>query len=238
MRRNKPRVVWLPPTNTFSADPSARSVWQFASANITTPIIGQVDAIEVPIIQDGITSSPLNPTSSLADIEDSGYRLRRVVGKLYVFIGQTETGGVRPGQLFGVTAGLIIRRIDGTTGGSLAVAGGGIIQVDPADIENSMDPWIWRRSWLLANNGTTNPTLINDVPAQNFGAEYPGSLEGPHIDQKTARVVGPEERLFLDVSSTCILASDNTTTSLVIIYEMRVLGSMRTSVGNRRNASR
>lgn len=231
-RRNKPRVVWLPPTNNFSVT-GGRSCWHIVSANITLPSVGNVDAIEVPIVQDGLNSSPLDPASSLADIENSGYRLRRIVGKLYVFIAQTAGAA----QTFGVTAGLIVRRTNQNTGGSLAASQPTIDPVDPADIDNSMDPWIWRRSWLLANNGLSPLTGFADIPSQNFGAQYPGPLEGPHIDQKTARIVGPEERLFLDVSST-LITGDATDTSLVLIYEMRVLASMRTSVGNRRNASR
>lgn len=247
-RKTKPRVVWLPPTNTFSVDVATqRSCWNFASVSFSDGDAGDSGLIEVPLVSDGIASDPLQPGSSLADIESSGYRLRRIVGKLYVFIAQNNTVGQ---SVIGVTAGLIIRRTDPNTGGSLAVASGGF-GADPADIDNSMDPWIWRRSWLL-NNGPTftgsnvaltaeDAMVIQRIgPGQNFGRDYAAAFaDGPSIDQKTARIVGPEERLFLDIDATTILGVGAPhTTSLVIIYEMRVLASMRQNIGNRRNASR
>jgi hypothetical protein len=250
MRRRKPKVVWLPATNTFSVDDAASSTWSLASVSITGAAAasgGVGGKIEVPIVQDGNTSDPLNPLSSLADIESSGYRLRRIVGKLYCFIAQTAPATE---DLWGITAGFMVRRVDGSTGGSIAVAASAATNfnlIDPANIDNSMDPWIWRRSWLLSNyfTGTAATPLANNIfedvmhsgGGTNYGRGYPGgNLEGPHVDQKTARIVGPEERLFLDVSATPIITANDS--SLVIIYDLRVLASMRTNIGNRRNASR
>lgn len=234
-RRSKPKVVWLPTTNSFSVDADGdppRSAWQFASAVITDDnITGAVTTFEIPVIQDGALSGPLEPTSTLSDIENSGYRLRRIVGKVFVFIAQV---GVNSASLFGVTAGFIIRRTDPGTGGSLAAAIGPE-EINPADIENSMDPWIWRRSWILGNNsGSTN-----NAQTQNFGNGFQTALDGPHVDQKTARVVGPEERLVLDISATTLIPGPiEEGPSLIVVTDLRVLASMRVSVGNRRNASR
>lgn len=241
MRRRKARVVWLPQTNSNSVDATNRSTWSIAT--VAAPAAGPPGVIEVPIVQDGIASDPLNPNSSLADIEGSGYRLRRIVGKIYCFIAQTQSSGE---DIWGVTAGFIVRRIDPSTGAAVAAFAGNT-NIDPSDIENGMDPWIWRRSWLLSNyeistsitatTGGQDSTWVHSAGGANYGRLYPGgNAEGPHVDQKTARIVGPEERLFLDVSATPIIASQDT--SLVVIYEMRVLASMRTNIGNRRNASR
>lgn len=246
-RRTKPKVVWLPTTNTFSVDTGNRSTWSLASVSAPAVAGGPAGVLEVPIVMDGVASDPLGATTSLADIESSGYRLRRIVGKLYCFLGQSQTTQVE--DIYGVTAGFIIRRSDPSTGGSIEAATGGTTGLDPADIGNSMDPWIWRRSWILSNGpdgGGGAGLLTNQFASQlsgagghfNFGNGYPGGIaEGPHVDQKTARIVGPEERLFLDVSITPLL-SVNQTTSLVCIYDLRCLASMRQNIGNRRNASR
>ena len=253
-RRSRPKVVWLPQSNVFSVDAGATGSWNFVSVTVNDAgASGDGGVIEVPIVLDGNQSDPLDPTSSLADIESSGYRLRRIVGKLYCFIAQNA---VLSTSLIGVTAGFIIRRVDPSTGGSLAAAASAATafdQIDPAKIDNDMDPWIWRRSWLLGNSTATTGvpgaplsntdffTAFNAAPGTNYGRSYPGgNLEGPHVDQKTARIVGPEERLFLDVSATTILPSSDAsrTTSLILIYEFRVLASMRQNIGNRRNASR
>lgn len=239
-RRNKPRVVWLPVANGSSVGGNNTSVIQFITAVIAPSIAGATDTvIELPIVQDGLQSDPLDATASLADIENSGYRLRRIVGKVWVLIGQT---GQPATAQFIVTAGFMVRRVSGigdsaTPGTSLAASGTTLAQgVHPANISNSMDPWIWRRSWQLANNGSGG-TQFGNTPGSNFGHEYPGPLEGPHVDQKTARIVGPEERLFLDVGVTDLLGND-VQTSLIVITDLRVLASMRTNIGNRRNASR
>lgn len=249
MRRRKPKVVWLPNTNAFTTSEDNTGAWSIASVNITGITNGgsgdPPSLIEVPIVQDGVQSDPLATNSSLADIENSGYRLRRIVGKLYIFMAQTQD--LLAEDIWGVTAGFMVRRVDPATGGSLAVLAGDDV-IDPANIRNNGDPWIWQRSWLLSNYTTPPPAvaatdgvavfLHHTQGGANYGKAYPGgNLEGPHVNQKTARIVGPEERLFLDVSATPILTS-GIDTSLVLIYNFRVLASMRSNIGNRRNASR
>lgn len=247
MRRRKPRVVWIPTTPEFSVDATGLSSWNFAFVQGLNTTAADTVALEVPVVLDGTQSDPLDATSSLSDIENSGYRLRRIVGKIWVSV-STE-----PADTFatiGITAGFIIRRVDPGTGGSLA---GAISQanVNPATIQNSMDPWIWRRSWLV-NTGPTFASQITGQPtadqASRIQARMPSNnerglsaLDGPHIDQKTARIIGPEERLFLDVSATTLVVAGvfgDSNAQLSVLYETRVLGSMRTSSGNRRNASR
>lgn len=248
-RRSKPRVVWIPPTAENSVDAAGRSCWGVATlSGLDSQTPGFTSTIEIPILLDGSASQPLAADSTLADIEGSGYRLRRIVGKLYVFCGQTN---VLQSNLWGVTAGFIIRRVD-NDGTSLAngVGSPSDILISTADIDNSMDPWIWRRSWMLQDGPThlgdatpvTQDVLSEQVhrgPGQNFGTYTGGNIEGPTVDQKTARIVGPEERLFLDVTATSMFGTgDVATTSIVCLYEFRALGSMRTNIGNRRNASR
>lgn len=239
-RKTRPKVVWAPGTNANSVGTLNEGIPQFG--NFTVPVGPDgVGVFEIPLIQDGVQNDPLGASSSLADIESTGYRLRRICGKVWVFAAQEA---VNDGfGLYCVTAGLIVRRTNPQTGGSMAAALSGTTPelIDPTNIESSGDPWIWRRSWLLANDGATPPTTvgINASPHQNFGAAYPGGIsEGPHLDQKTARVIGPEERLFLDVSARTVLDAVNFGTTFLVVTDLRVLISMRQSVGNRRNASR
>jgi len=245
MRRKTPRVVWIPGTPEFSVDAAGLNSWSLAASNpINDNIPGDSVTLEVPLVLDGSGSGPLSPISTLADIENSGYRLRRIVGKIFVFLAQSNDIGA---TLIGVTAGIIVRR---TNPAGASLAGAIASQVNPATVDNTMDPWIWRRSWMLQNGPTfsgATASLTDDTanqiariaPADNYSFG-PSALDGPHVDQKTARVIGPEERLFLDVSGTVVLSDTAAVgnTSLVVIYEMRVLGSMRNNVGNRRNASR
>lgn len=249
MRRKQPRVVWIPTTPEQSVDAGGVSSWSSLTVGgLDQTVPGSSIALEAAVVLDGAQSGPLDLTSSLSDIENSGYRLRRIVGKIFVFI-QQDTVENTTAAFIGVTAGFMVRRTDPGTGSSLAAS---ISQanINPATVENNMDPWIWRRSWLLG----TGPSFANDtlpLDAETAGrlairnradnATGLSALDGPHIDQKTARIIGPEERLFLDVSATVVVPGGgplSSTMSLLVVTELRVLGSMRTSSGNRRNASR
>lgn len=242
MRKRKPRVVWLPTTPANSVDNAGVSTWSTFNFAVNAGTGAAGSGVEIPIVLDGTQSDPLNINSSLSDIENSGYRLRRIVGGVWIFIAQNNTATE---DIFGVTAGFMVRRVD-ATGGSLA-SSAGFSEFDCDDVDNSMDPWIWRRSWILSNGptgGTSLPpnadelaSIVHRGPSFNYGPASGNAFEGAHVDQKTARIVGPEERLFLDVS--CIaLNSSGANTSIVGFTNLRVLGSMRVSAGNRRNASR
>lgn len=238
-RRSKPRVVWLPIVNTNSIDAANRSTIQNFGLLIPTVTPGVTASTEEPVIMDGIQSGPLQATSSLADVENSGYRLRRIVGDIWVECFDSEEQTTNAAVV--VTAGLIIRRVSSETGTSLAELGGAAF-ISCDDIENGMDPWIWRRSWLLGWNGVTTGATQLDTRHFNRPPEsnVRGSLyNGSHVDQKTARIVGPEERLMLDLTATVHRQGPADSEELVVCTtNLRVLASMRTSSGNRRNASR
>lgn len=111
----------------------------------------------------------------------------------------------------------------------------------PSTLANVQDPWVWRRSWDISNSNaaalTADPNSAALPPSNvNYGG---GIMDGPHVDAKTARIVGPEERLFLDVAIEGINGDSQATPgAVVLLADLRVLASMRTNQGNRRNASR
>jgi len=234
-RRTKPRVVWLPPTNANSIPlSSATSGFQeffVGVASGTGPVAG-----EIPLTIDS-QDDPLDPNTSLADIESTGYRLRRIVGKIWIdFVPSDES------SIISVicTAGLIVRRSDPATGQSFATQTGLVANLSPQHIGNFGDPWIWRRSWVLFN---AQAAVIAgfEGPVRNYGPEAGSAVDGPHVDQKTARIVGPEERVFLTVGLSVLetTAPQSAITEEVrVVTDLRLLASMRSSSGNRRNASR
>lgn len=231
----KPRVVWFPQTNANSVGISPRDISVFQNFTVdVNGLAGDFAVGEIPLVIDG-EGDPLAAANTLSDIENSGYRLRRVVGKIWVSIGTSDED--TPVEVV-VTAGIIVRRTNEQTGASYALETANGELLSPGQIRNAGDPWVWRRSWRLGNNRAT--TASPDFPFLAETNEFFSALDGPHVDQKTARIIGPEERLFLDVSSTIIVAGGNPalTLSAFVLTDLRVLGSMRTSSGNRRNASR
>lgn len=243
MRRRKPRVVWLPNTNANSIATTAplepTSTAQIFAVDVSGDQ-GNFAAGEIPIVIDETPDPLVNVDSTLSDIFNSGYRLRRIVGK--IFIGIRQTPERAPPRVL-VTAGLIVRRTQTSTGQSLALLSGDAELIAPGDIENASDPWIWRRAWILRNRASLDDATdidFRDAPTTNLGLGALAGMDGPHVDVKTARRIGPEERLFLNVQSTILAESTepqiNTVT--IVIADLRVLASLSTSVGNRRNASR
>lgn len=242
MRRRSPRVAWLPPTNANSVDALGESNWNTFDIDVGQFALGERTVAEVPIVLDG-DKDPLAATTSIADVENSGYRLRRIVGKIFFLLNPQADESFA--TTIGVTAGLIVRRIDPSTNASIAIAAlGSTDLIDPAGQRSAGDPWIWHRNWILQDvNFPFSPSpdwvLSGAAAATNF-AHGPAAVDGPHVDQKTARIVSSEERLFLDVSATVLslTAGDLATKLLRCFYTFRTLGSMRTTSGNRRNASR
>lgn len=235
-KRTRPRVVWLPPTNLNSID-SVTSESGIQAFRVDTLAFPGVATAEIPVVIDGNEQDPLDTTTSLSDVENSGYRLRRIVGKIWVRMDQLDDSIVE----FGIcTAALIVRHTTEVSGQSLAAATADQSLIEVSHVRNYGDPWIWRRSWLIGNNASPSKLAITpDFPATN---EFFSALDGPHVDQKTARIIGPEERLFLDVTFRSNLTGeanpDQIPASVLVITDLRVLASMRPSIGNRRNASR
>lgn len=250
-KRRKARVVWLPcdldnrngiaPATAADGNNSATIIKIYTAPPLGDTLLTE----EIPIVKDfagGLGGLVADADSTLADLEQSGYMLRRIVGKLSFSALQDTAIVGGSATTWHVTAGFIIRRVN-QDGNSTASGNSGPLgeQTSPATLNNIADPWIWRRSWDLVNATAQAAALDPNVDAfqrsnYSYGA---GSYDGPHVDAKTARVVGPEERLFLSVSIEGINGNAQTPPgAILLIGDLRVLGSMRSSSGNRRNASR
>lgn len=249
-RRRKPRVVWLPPSavGRIGINPAVSGIspgaFQFVQ-DITGPSTAGTSVTSVfPVLSD--LPSPAFQGSnlavdSLADIYSSGYRLRRIVGKLYVGMGQTspDVGQSSVAQVILCTAGFIVLRVkqDGTP-----IADSDPDSYSPSIINNWADPWIWRRTWILGSvDAATHPHIFTGgILWQENNCQYGSVADGPHIDQKTARRISTEERLFLVCTTTLL---DTTTQEDGVVQsfwygDLRCVASLITTAGNRRNASR
>lgn len=231
-KRTKPRVTWLPHTDTANIirplDNRALNVINF-QLDIGGGIGDTVTGV-VPVVIDD-KQDPLAAGTTLSDIENSGYRLRRIVGKCFAGVQQLNNGG--PGAVF-IGAGFIVLRVD--EAGSLPLAAN-LDQYNIFDTRNDDFPWIWKREWILSNGSAGTGASTLDYPFTN--AEYGSVADGPHIDQKTARVISDDERLFFVASGFGLVTTGpQDTTGVRFLVSARVLASMRTTLGNRRNASR
>jgi len=244
MRRKSPRVVWLPVdlNNRVGKAPAVATAFDDSShffAALTGPALGvSPDTTAIPLVKDGESDQALlDQTTTIADIASSGYRLRRIVGKIVVIIGQGVATAPEDPTLYQVTAGIMVCRTDiqGTTLPSP------IPSYSPESIGNNSDPWIWRRSWVLCDvEGATTITSNTRAPRSNIEGYGGGNADASHVDQKTARIVGAEERLFF--FATCRGLDGNAQAPnpglALIVGDLRVLGTVRTNIGNRGNSTR
>lgn len=239
--RRKPKVVWLPVRGTasilseYGADTAAIGFQNVFAVDPGGTITW--DAVEITF--DGSVSASTAQTAgderSLDDlVGGQAYRLRRIVGKCFVGLATNTTTLGGPGV--DVACGFIVCKTDAN-----GVVNTDFITTNPLAQDSAEDPWIWRRRWILGN--PTNSLSPDQAWIQNFplsNAEYGSVADGPHIDQKTARIIGPQERLMF------VIAARNPTSASLgpselnvgVALDVRLLASLRTMQGNRRNASR
>lgn len=241
-KRRAPRVVWLPPDrfNGVGSTPGngATSGLQTGIKRFLTTVpsgAGSAHTEVLPVVQDSaVLDISLLTSGSLADYEQSAYRLRRVVGKIFVGLNQGAAEGATTEVI--VTAGLIVLKVH-QVAANIVPLNATTEEYSTQMLQNWADPWIWRRTWVLGN---IPQEAANGFPFFAETNSTAGSaLDGPHVDAKTARIVGPEERLYLVVTMLSVNGDVQTAENQVnIIWDLRVLASMRSSQGNRRNASR
>lgn len=270
-RKFKRRQQWFPPLGaSFSIGDNVFDVG-FDTIRVDVLASGAQNAVELPVtfdfgqeeIQDFAT--PNVPAITLADLQGSGWQCRRVVGRIHAAYSpltnndQVVTGADTspPGCIF--AAGLMVRRVSGqasNTGGNVALF----------SQDDYTDPWIWRRTWVLGQNAqyTVSGLALNAsavgagfsqryIGARGFTeqevfalfppttAHYGSVSDGPVLDQKTNRIIGGDERLFLHFATKAlpIQPQTNFTTDghVIGVFDLRMLGGLR-KFTNRRNASR
>jgi len=238
-RRRKPTVAWLPVLGQGSG---STNLWLEGLITVlpgggATNISTTIHALVVDYPAEAVQTAQVE---TLADYQGSGYRLRRIVGKFNCGLDQPVGDGQTsyPNAVL-VGAGLIVLRVDSATGAPLRAATPG--DYSPLARDNVRDPWIWRRTWLLGADLASTPTTTAGGFFPETNSYYGSAADGPHIDQKTARRIGAEERLILAVSTVYLneLSGAATTANTVrYCYEARYLTSPLRVNGNKRNASR
>lgn len=244
-RKTKPRVVWLPP------DPNNRVSFAGAGGEITTTDAaipgraslglaagapGTFNGKIVPVVGDHTQAGDYiigstQDSHTFADLFSNGYRLRRICGHIWPFLVQ------RPGNVgtnYVVTCGFQVMSVNES--GLPANGEEGVID-SYATQEN---PWIWRRSWVLTNYASDTAVAGGATYGEAGPSQGGFSVrEGSIVDQKTARRIGPDQRLFMCWQATLIDVAAEEGGVLELFWNYRVLASLLTvPAGNRRNSTR
>lgn len=242
--RRKPRVLWLPVLgNDLSTEPEVTFPVPGAAGSLVVEGDGSISSTYIPVTFDRPVSaaraqdndSPFdNPTQTLHDVaQGNAYRLRRIVGKC--FITQAPDASTSAPCL-DVAAGFIVKRVNDS--------GVPLFPGTPLSQDAAEDPWIWRRRWMLGLSRVLGAwTGLIDQTFQAYPsttAGYGSVADGPHIDQKTARLISNDEQLFFYVAARVAGNSIPYTTGSLLLFDLdiRLLASLRSQISNRRNASR
>lgn len=175
----------------------------------------------------------------MADQIGSDYILRRVVGKVWVEAQQLEAqvGETVPHDTY-CTAGLFVARADHDNPNVPIGAGGAgaselierFTSYSPLSTGAIKEPWIWRRTWKLSN--VVNATTAGDQQAQGLNPRsntgYGSVLDGPHIDAKTVRRIGQDDRLWMVSTwfSDLTFASVESDYSVFFSWDLRLLARL------------
>lgn len=218
-RRRRTRGTWFPTIGTAINSQIPDEVLNGRAFNIPVQSDangGVINTIITPLTFDrpfeGDTAN--QALDSLSDIVGSEYVLQRIVGKLFIERqgNLDQTTDQDPAVLVG--AGFFVARAnDADVGGGDGTPIGSATQPErrdnysPLEADVIRDPWIWRRVWVLGSSiWPPQTTLVNDGrSARNYPpstAHYGSVADGPHIDAKSKRRVGQDDRLWFAVSTT------------------------------------
>lgn len=223
-RRRRNRGTWLPVAGTAIEEESDTYLSGIAVA-VPIPATNAGSVVNIQAVTHDYPFEGDNTTdfTTMGEVLGNEYFLDRIVGKLFLSYVPTRdsTNGNRPvsGPLL-VGAGFFVARADerdgkvpiGATGGDTSLEA--INNYSPLDNDNVREPWIWRRTWVLGMANNTqgfwfSPAgqpegqyLLGAYPAST--ALYGSVMDGPHIDAKTKRRIGQDDRLWLALSSSWI----------------------------------
>jgi len=248
-RRRRPLVQWLPVFGDGGNETNEQAIGIRTEIQLSgNPAETRVDAVGLTFdYTDSAETAQAagDDNRTLRDlVSGSAYRLRRIVGKIFAawYNNSGDSLANRPDAI-DYACGFIVVKTDDNGNPYTDFE-----EVHPLSQDSADDPWIWRRRWFF---GTLKQ---GDTPGGNpdkaWGGSFPSSTalygsvaDGPHIDQKTARVIGRQERLFFVQAARSFATFGAGTFSqpggLITYLDYRLLGSlMSTTTGNRRNASR
>jgi len=236
-RRN--RGTWFPNVGSNTGQPG-----QVFCGNILAGIVvpantsGTFGGPQRTLIAEVVQDAPLDPeeagntSGQLSRIVGQEYILQRIVGSIFVGLNdlsQVEEPSPRAAL---ITAGFFVARSEDadSVGGQDFPIGFNAASVaeqnenySPQAVDTIREPWIWRRSWVLAvatqpGNGFTNFPGANSV--------YGSLREGTHIDAKSKRRIGNDDRLWLAIGVMSLSLNDVNDGSVDILTDHRIFGTV------------
>lgn len=244
-RRRRFKGTWLP---TLGSELGGDVYSAGLDFSITPPSSGRPAVVIAPLTFD-VPQEPADLSSldhGLSEFVGNEYALRRIVGKFHAAVNSAFVGP-DPSEFpaaYLVTCGFFVARasdiqdnVDTPIGGTATF----IRDYSPDQQNTIREPWIWRRSWVLADKAIA---VVNEKAGTTaagspwaLASAYPGSTgaygsvaDGPHIDAKTRRRVGNDDRLFVAVDAKIYPPADDvfaTPQTVRVHLDYRLFGALR-----------
>jgi len=241
MRKRRTRkYTWFPQLGDQGENPEDDRAMLNVSVP-TSPGDGSLSDVNIfSIIPDQPKDTPGTTDQQLEQYIGNEYFLRRIVGKIQFAVSPRSIVDIaNSGFTYGFAVGFFVGRADRTASGFVAPVGAATAverkeNYGPHSLQNVREPWIWRRTWVMSQ-----PFFLADGSEAWEGTHYPyhnclGSVaEGGHIDAKTARRVGNDDRLWIAVQ-TVLLEGGATPGNMNHrdgFMDIRLLGALRKSHG-------
>lgn len=163
---------------------------------------------------------------SFADLaQGADWICKRIVGKAHLWaIGSTSAVPTSAWGRVLATLGIFVARAEDAAPANPDLDD---MEMDPQDLQNLRNPWMFRRTWTFINprcSDTGNAAVYG--PQLFTDNQFAGSIQaGPHIDIKVARRIRKEERLWYAFS---VIPADVglTTVSGTIASQMTIEGQI------------
>jgi len=239
-KRRRRRYTWLPTIGTAGAaaadNASGREFTLPVPATGLTNVITSELTFDEPSEGDFLDSS----FNKLSEIIGSEWFLKRLVGKVFAGTAQgANENTTHDGVLLGI--GFFVARADDRQGPAAAKGPIGsatlterIENYNPIGEDCIREPWIWRRTWVLGGNlqAQHGQTGFLNFPTSTSG--YGSVADGGHIDAKTARRIGQDDRLWVAVGVMGLPIGQvvENDTDVDGYIDFRILGSLRKARGD------
>jgi len=247
-RRRRNNGTWLPTYGTLVSEDNESYVSGFAFSDPVDDD-GGISTVCFPITADApaYQGDNVGNNTTMAEVIGNEYFLDRIVGKLFIQYAPSEEVDldVTAGPVL-VSAGFFVARADDANFQN-PVGGGSAAELrdnySPLELDTIREPWIWRRTWLLGLAGwqsaAPNSGTSGDATARGFVSKWPcanwmyGSVsDGPHIDAKTKRRVGQDDRLWLAISNSYVptwpkKGNGQQSSGIYGYFDYRLHGSLR-----------
>ena len=230
-RRRGTRSRWFPILGFDTTGAGAVGLSTVDVRDLTVNADGTPNIIIVPIIPD--IDVPVEQPQGIGGevrttlrdyVEGQSCIIDRIVGTIQVAYAQFTAAEGTPEAI--VAAGIAVVPVGDDGQGNPAVSA---FELDPLRADNSAQPWLWRRVWVLGNKSSElgATAVFTGYPENNALGDI---RSGPHIDTKgTKRAIRREERIFL-IYSTQPVHPNNSGEAIsgtaTACADLRVLGKM------------